>query len=55
MTENNGRENSKKYTLKITKMLILCDIVKKKSETLMNKSKKARTYNVCYSCLVLRY
>lgn len=30
LTENNARENGKKYILKITKMLILCDIVKKK-------------------------
>lgn len=30
LTENNGRENSKKYILKITKMLILCNIMKVK-------------------------
>lgn len=55
LRENNGRENSKKYTLKTTEILILWDIMKKKSEMLLSKSKKTRSCNVCSSCLILRY
>lgn len=45
LREHNGRENSKKYTLKTIEILILWDIMKK-SEILLSKSKKTRSFTM---------